>query len=252
MGINYTPKIITDGLKICLDAGNSLCYSGSGSSMIDLTANNNTGSLINSPGFSSLNKGSISFDGTNDYLDTPLTYGGTNQCSYGCWMKAPHAAQKCGLIGFRSQFVFNAPEITQTLIYITGDNDAGTTGKGIVCQDWYAGYISGSFTFFNNRTVYALNTIVCNNQWHYIVVSRSSASTKLFVDNILVGETSGSIPSIKSDPIFKVGVAGNGDSDNLAGYYFTGNIALVHFYNRALSNNEVAQNYNANKGRFNL
>jgi hypothetical protein len=34
--------------------------------------------------------------------------------------------------------------------------------------------------------------------------------------------------------------------------FFEGNIGLVSFYNRALSSQEVLQNYNATKGRFGL
>jgi hypothetical protein len=34
--------------------------------------------------------------------------------------------------------------------------------------------------------------------------------------------------------------------------YFNGNIAIVQIYNRALTAQEVLQNYNATKSRFNL
>lgn len=253
MSILGGPDIIDNGLILCLDAANSKSYPSTGTTWGDLTENNN-GILINGPIYSNNNKGSIVFDGINDYCDTQLTYGGTNECSYGCWMIAPNNPQRCGLIGFRAQFLYQAPEISQCLLYITGDQDAGTTGNGIVCQDWFGGYLPGGTTFFQskNRTIYALNTIVCDNKWHQIVVTRSLVSTKLFIDNILIGEKSGDIPNIKADPVFKIGVAGNGSSNNLSGYYFSGNIGSVYFYNRALIDSEVNQNYNALKGRYGL
>jgi hypothetical protein len=41
MGINYSPRIVTDGLVLCLDAGNSKSYPGSGGTWYDLSGNNN-------------------------------------------------------------------------------------------------------------------------------------------------------------------------------------------------------------------
>jgi hypothetical protein len=252
MSYNNGPRIITNGLVLCLDAGNPKSYPGIGTSWVDLSGNGNNGTLTNGPAFNSSNTGSIVFDGINDYCDTPLTYGGTNSCSFGCFMKAPDATQRSGLIGFRSQFFFLAPSISQCLIYITGDNDAGTAGRGLVVQDWIGGYSGNNFVISTNRTVYAINSNVCDNLWHNIMITRSSSATRLFIDNILIGETLGSTPNIMSDPIFKLGVAGNGGSNNLSGYHFNGSLGLCYFYNRALSASEVSQNYNAIKGRFNL
>lgn len=41
MGINYSPKIVTDGLVLCLDAENPLSYPGSGNTWYDLSGNGN-------------------------------------------------------------------------------------------------------------------------------------------------------------------------------------------------------------------
>jgi len=70
MGINYNPRTITDGLVLCLDAGNSKSYPGSGTTWTDLSGNGNTGTLTNGPTYSSANGGSIVFDGTDDVVNT--------------------------------------------------------------------------------------------------------------------------------------------------------------------------------------
>ena len=49
-----------------------------------------------------------------------------------------------------------------------------------------------------------------------------------------------------------IGAEAGGGSARESGYEWTGNIAQVSIYNRALSASEVLQNYNANKGRFSL
>ena len=66
MTLQHSPRIITDGLVLCLDAANKLSYPGSGDVWTDLAGSNN-GALTNGPTFSSANGGNINFDGTNDY-----------------------------------------------------------------------------------------------------------------------------------------------------------------------------------------
>lgn len=61
MGIDYNPRIVTDGLVLALDAGNPKSYPGSGTAWYDLSGNNFHASLKNSPTF-------VSF-GNNKYFD---------------------------------------------------------------------------------------------------------------------------------------------------------------------------------------
>ena len=67
MAINYSPKIIRDGLVLCLDAANPKSYPGTGTAWTDLSGSGNNGTLVNGPVYSSANGGSIDFDGSNDY-----------------------------------------------------------------------------------------------------------------------------------------------------------------------------------------
>ena len=46
MGVAYNSKIVTDGLVLCLDAGNSKSYPGSGTTWTDLSGNGNNGTLV--------------------------------------------------------------------------------------------------------------------------------------------------------------------------------------------------------------
>jgi len=68
MAIHRGPKIITNGLILCLDAASTKSYPGSGTTWFDRSGNGNNGVLTNGPTFSSTNGGSIVFDGTNDYV----------------------------------------------------------------------------------------------------------------------------------------------------------------------------------------
>ena len=59
MATNYSPKIITDGLVLCLDVADKNSYPGSGTTWTDLSPEGNNGTLNNGPTFDSGVGGSI-------------------------------------------------------------------------------------------------------------------------------------------------------------------------------------------------
>ena len=73
MSLNHSPAIVTDGLVLCLDAGNSRSYPKSGTTWTDLKGSNN-GTLLNSPTFSSSNRGEIVFDFTDDQVNLGISF----------------------------------------------------------------------------------------------------------------------------------------------------------------------------------
>jgi hypothetical protein len=49
MSLNHSPRIVTDGLVLCLDAADPKSYNGSGTTWFDRSIGRNDFSLINSP-----------------------------------------------------------------------------------------------------------------------------------------------------------------------------------------------------------
>ncbi len=84
MGIAYNPKIVTDGLVLCLDAANPKSYPGSGTTWFDISGNGNnftiddSGFTYNSSGYFSMANGGIFKSGT---MNTSST------CTCVFWMK---------------------------------------------------------------------------------------------------------------------------------------------------------------------
>jgi hypothetical protein len=70
MGLGHSPKIVTSGLVLYLDAANPKSYPGSGTNIVDVSKNNNTISLTNGTSFNNNLNGFFSFDGVNDYINT--------------------------------------------------------------------------------------------------------------------------------------------------------------------------------------
>jgi hypothetical protein len=241
--LDVPTNMVSDGIISYLEGNNKNSYSGSGTTWYDLSGEQNDGSLVNMDG-ANFSNNKFSFDGVNEYINTSLSYEGTNELTMGVWMKAPDASQRCGLFGFRSsQGITNK---SQNQLYITGDINAGTSGTGCTFDDWR---IDGS-TVVNFRSVYALNTPVCDGNWHFIMVVRSTASTKLYVDNVLEDEnSSGSITNLTSDSTYKLGVAGNSNGI-LSTYHYEGDIGASFIYNTALTASEIEQIYNSTKGYF--
>ena len=84
--ISGGPKIVTDGLILCLDAANPKSYSGSGSTWTDLSGNNNNftinGSTFNSEGFFNF------VDNNGDYIiSSGDIIGGKNDLSFDMFVK---------------------------------------------------------------------------------------------------------------------------------------------------------------------
>jgi alpha-tubulin suppressor-like RCC1 family protein len=87
MGVAYNPRLVTDGLVLALDAGNTKSYPGSGTSWTDISGQGGSATLTNGPTFSSSNLGSIVFDGINDYVASVSNITLANAFSISLWVK---------------------------------------------------------------------------------------------------------------------------------------------------------------------
>ena len=68
MATSYSPKIITDGLALALDAGDVKSYPGTGTTWKDRSGSDYTGTLLNGAVFNSTDK-TIELDGTDEGID---------------------------------------------------------------------------------------------------------------------------------------------------------------------------------------
>ena len=66
MGLAHSPRIVTDGLVLALDAANTKSYGGSGTTWTDLSGKGNNGDI---DGATHNSDGYFSFDGSNDKVD---------------------------------------------------------------------------------------------------------------------------------------------------------------------------------------
>jgi hypothetical protein len=235
MATKYSPKIITNGLVLSLDAANNKSYPRSGTTWTDLSGNNNTGTLTNGPIFSNVNGGSISFDGTNDYVNiansTSLQVADTfTVCA---WIYATTLAARYAIFSTR---VNNPAGCWQLEIGSTGDGSLSTnriafTGVGI--------WISETF-----------DNVISTNRWFHICLTKVNNATTggtFYINGASVTNRQTNAYTISNNSDSKRIATSNGTSE-----LFTGNISQTSLYNRALTDAEILQNYNATKSRFGL
>jgi hypothetical protein len=224
----YSPRIVTSGLVLALDAAERLSYPRTGTTWRDLSGNNNTGTLTNGPTFSAANMGSIVFDGTNDYTDfSDFSLG--NQFTFCCWIKTSSTSF--------SQLIARGNTGDTAGVYLAINLSTGLLAAG-----------GNNGSGWNSNSI---STITINdNRWHYVVgvYNQTSNNCTGYVDGILGSSISLTFDSNSYTPKnTKIGKNQIGSSQ-----YYNGNIALSQIYNRALTAAEVLQNYNAVKSRFGL
>jgi len=230
-----TSNIVTSGLILNLDAGNALSYPGTGTTWTDLSATGNNGTLTNGVGYTSSNGGALTFDGINDYINmgNNTAYNLTN-ISVSVWVKP----------------TTGTPDYTPIISrYSSGISNL---------QGWIISYgvstskfqVVGRENSSNFLTFPSTNTYSINN-WYNITWTKSASTWSLYVNGVLdrtatIGN--GAIAYLSNN----MQIGGSFEWSPSDKYYGKQDIPAVNIYNRALSQGEVTQNYNAIKTRFGL
>ena len=216
MGLKHHPRIITNGLIMYVDAANTRSYSGSG-----LTANGLIGgiggTLVNGTGFGTTNNGFFIFDGSNDHIN----FGNNSSLqqtsgTLSVWTKASSPGG-----GFRGII---AKQLAYGLFY---------ADSVLVTFDWGTGATRST----------GLN--ISDNTWKNVVMTYQSGvsnGTIIYLNGVSVLSTIITISSQTSN-LF-------GGAEVNAGQYAACQISSLNMYNRVLTAQEVLQNFNATKMRY--
>jgi hypothetical protein len=225
-------NIVTDGLVLCLDAANSKSIVSGSTTWTDLSRGGNNGTLVNGPAFNSANGGSIVFDGSDDYVNCGNS--SNLQISVGsisAWIKR---------------------------------NGNGTRSEEIYIHKESGIIPFGGFQLWIDRTTLKVKMRIRNSINSFqIITTNTSITTGLWVN--IIGVFDGNTVSIYLNGIEDVNVIATissldtptqvlsiGAVRGTTTYNFNGNVSQTLIYNRALSSQEVLQNFNASKTRFGL
>ncbi len=245
--VSISANLVTSGLILHLDSGNSSSYSGSGTTWNDLSGNNRNATLINGPVYSSLDGGKIMFDGINDYaeISNPPVFG-SGDFSIEIWFK-------------RKESTLNWDGCYLLSKWISGANPTS--------NEWQIGFGDTQGTSHGNNLVFTLEAqgggfygIVSDeiliNTWYQGVITRQGGELKVYINGSLRTTSTPSISyygSLGTKSVNSAGrrlrIAVQDNTDNLHGNV---EVPIVRMYNKALSSTEVSQNYLTNKSRFGM
>jgi hypothetical protein len=230
--------IVTDGLVLNLDAGFTPSYPKNGTTWYDLSTENSNSTLNNGPTFSSSNGGILSFDGTDDWVSIPnnIGYWGTQNTTFEIWVKPKSSGSQYGL-----QYLGKGSDCVRAEFGL----EYGRQGLG--GNEKFSILIHGENYYYLQTT----NTYSPNNWYHHVATryyNGTNYEVKIYINSVLdaTGNT-----TITSDTNGNINIGGGVAVCPPVG---TANVDVGcgRIYNRALSADEVLQNYNAQKGRFGL
>jgi len=230
MALFHSPIIVTDGLVLCLDAGNAKSYPGSGTSWSDVSGEGNNGTLVNGVGYSGDNLGSLSFDGVDDYvnlgdLDLPAPF------TLSIWFKGNTTNQFCGLLNKSSSENFGAWGLY-------GSSDASYVRFGFVNTS--NSQIEISNTNFND---------IKANTWVNYVGTYDFSNLRLYRNGIEIASAVETTTPTSTNDIASIG---NRVVTNRSDRAYAGLLSSAKIYNRALTASEVQQNFKALRGRYGI
>jgi hypothetical protein len=215
--------IVRDGLVLNLDAGNLASYPGSGTTWTDVSGSNYTHTLTSATfttidGVSCFN---TSTTGRATNSATTFTFGSSHTMI--AWAR-PLADSQVG---------------TWRTLWRTQPND-----HPLLIQD--ATNLIGYYDNDTNAFVsYGLNlgTLGLENKWTMFSLVASGGTTTLYINN---GSSTGSVAYTAS------GMSHNAFGNEASGTQPFGYVSVAQLYNRALSADEISQNYNALATRYGL
>jgi hypothetical protein len=222
------PDIVTSGLTLNLDAGNPYSYNPlntSSTTWVDTTYTTTGGTLINGTFYSG---GTMVFDGTDDYARVS-DINTASEISIEGWVYANSVGS---FNAIASQFqTDNLAESSWVLETVGSDIRLYITNNSLLS------FASTSFS-----------TLV----WTYIVGTFNGTTIKIYKNSVL-GDITGTIAGLNDSNLnINIGALYSQNGSEGGTGLWNGKIANVKIYNRALSQAEVLNNYNATKSRFGL
>ena len=226
MSYNNGPKIVTDSLILCVDAGNPKSYPGTGTTWTDLSSIGNNMTLLDGNTFTTNNGGGIESNGDSDgniYR--------TNTSSL-------------------SSFVYATGFTISMWHQSSSYSDYAMLCSKVSSDNWDDGfgmfYESGDVKAFVRDYTIAVSFGAFTSSITNWCFTYASGVTRVFKDGRLVNSGTN---TVLSNP-FNINASLTVNNSSTGNYPLNATIYNFTVYNKALSAVEVLQNYNALKGRF--
>ena len=243
MGLAHSPRIVTDGLILALDAANTKSYpSSGGTTWYDLSVEGNDGTIDSATHNSD---GYFTFDGTDDYVesgaasDWTFLHNGASDFTIELWIYLPASTVSypiCSTSGGSTNIGMNFKQVSFGSIHYLDCEMYGSGGRGSTAN-------------FGSST----NSLTDDNWNHATFTFDSSSKTvTYYINGVSSGSSSQSSFSYSSSNPYdtlQIGRSMYGSGPYTS--YYDGRISTIKIYKeKALTAAEVKQNFNALRGRY--
>jgi hypothetical protein len=204
----------------------------SSNTWIDLSTSKNNGTLANTPPYNSSN-GSIVFSGyggANNYISLSNLPSTLPQLTVEVWVNLLYSGN-------------------QGVLYIIGQtNSAFRLMYGINSFSWVCATTNNAW--YSANTTLSTSSLTSIGVWNHVVVVYDGTNNKCYVNGVLVATSSG----IASGNVLMNSLGGlnimKPDAVNLDNG--AGQLSVARIYSIALTQEQIIQNFNANRGRYGL
>jgi hypothetical protein len=238
MALHHSPKILTSGLVLTLDAGDINSYPGSGSTVYNLISTSTYPSMTlygDTANYGSIGNGVVTLGGASNNTSSGTILrglgdlGSTVNSDFTTMGWQYRTASKSGeILSYRETSFRLAFDITDNAMI------------------FYQRELVSPYTN-NSTSVSVVNSL---NTWNHFALVRSGNSWSFYKNGTLIGTNTFIPTETLSGAAFHIGGAWS-DDDYLSNC-MNGRVGPTMHYIRALTSQEISQNFNAHKNRFGL
>jgi len=221
---SYHPPIITTGLQLYLDAGNSVSYPGSGTTWYDLSGNGNDVEMQNSVsiswtaiGGSFFSTGAIGWFSRSNGTNIPI---GNSEYTLSAWIVLSTSWSGQGIMSI------------------------GGFGTGNQSNAFRTGTTNQFINYWWGNDLVANSSLPNPNSWINVVAKFNGTTRSLFVNGSSIGSDTPVGHNVTNSDI-QIAKTYNNE-------YLNADIAQVLIYDVALSDSDILDNFNNTKSRFGL
>ena len=224
--LNATSPITASAMYI--DAGIAASYPGSGTTWYDLSGNGKNSTLINGPTFTTASGGAIIFDGTDDYTQGDVPYTGNTNVTITGFVEITLGTGGC-IVKIGQGCAGYSLGIGNSTFVDTGNNIIGLYS----CIRWIS------------------TGVAWDSGWNGFAMSIDGSGNATFYKNgVLVATSNGAAPATVSGYYYLGRCVG--DEGSASERAFEGKIANIQLYSRALTAQEILQNFQSQRQRFGI
>jgi hypothetical protein len=238
MGLAHSPRIVTDGLVVALDAGNTKSYPGSGSTLYDLSGKDNDFTATTTSTASDATAGTV-YDHDNS---TVATLNITPNINHEVWSMM-FWVRSTGTTPSNYRNILALQDTSSIPVYFYNFDTRETTNCRVLgYQKHYDGSVSNNQWMTREFNTNSAEWLA--GDWFCFGVSHNNTAFRNYKNGQLLSTQTQTLDVTGYGDIDRIRI--NTNSDN------TVRMGPLLVYDRVLTDAEFEQNFNALRGRFGI